>query len=526
MRRFYLIFVPLIALLLSSLIQAQQTQPCPPDYEGYLPPRLQLGGQGRVMEGGSPNRVRLSPMVNTTQTGELPPETVFDIIGGPSCNPQDEIIWWQVKTDEIEGWTAEGLLPDDYFLEPYGEPVQATWTPIPTRTPVPSPTPTITRTPLPVSPLPELETLSPDNLSQLEVLANFHGSGSDLPPFTSPDGSHLFIKQGRTFGGDPAIVYRLPDFQQLNENPIIRSDTVYYANAVSLTKFTPDGDLMVSVSPSGRIYLYQPDEDQLSVEEMIRNGYTTVRRFDLSVEGVLAIEVGESNQESGATDDVLYLRGDYGQQDAVAGYRHILLNARLSDLKFTSDGSQLIAATENSLTVYNVSNGSVENRFNYGVVPDGVIAVLPTSDREGELPTVFLSQQDYILSIDLETGAQRTYPIGVGYHAAAISFSPDGENMLVFADDDTLYMNAMVLNIETKENLYTVEMRQPLDSVEYHKSGSLLRVGIWFFDTTTWEQVYNLGDNYVQIEFTDDGKMISAYNLDAGVYQLLGVPSR
>jgi WD40 repeat protein len=526
MRRFYLIFVPLIALLLSSLIQAQQTQPCPPDYEGYLPPRLQLGGQGRVMEGGSPNRVRLSPMVNTTQTGELPPETVFDIIGGPSCNPQDEIIWWEVKTDEIEGWTAEGVFPDDYFLEPYGEPVQATWTPIPTSTPRPIPTATLTRTPLPVSPLPELETLSPDNLSELEVLANFHASGSDLPPFTSPDGGYLFIKQGRSFGGNPAIVLRLPDFQQLTVNPIIRSESVYYTNAVALAKFTREGDLLVSVGPNGRLYFYEPDKDHQSIDESIYSGYNTVRRFDVSIEGVVAIEIGESNQETGATDNVLYLRGDYGQQDAEAGYRRIPQNARLSDLKFTPDGSRLLAASENSLTVYRVSDGSVEKTFNYGVAPDGVIAVLPDSESDGSLPTVFLSQQDYVLSLDLQTGAQRTYPIGVGYYAKEITVSPDGENILVFADDDTLYMNALVLNIETKENLYTVQMRQPLDSVEYHRSGSLLRVGILFLDTATWEQVYSLGDNYLQIEFTDDGKMISSYNIDAGVYQLLGVPSR
>jgi hypothetical protein len=95
--------------------------PCPPGYTGYLPPRLQIGGKGQVIAGNDPNRVRDTPSVNGVQTGVIQPGRTFDVLNGPSCDGTG-IIWWQVAVDNLIGWTAEGLMPSTYFVEPLGGP--------------------------------------------------------------------------------------------------------------------------------------------------------------------------------------------------------------------------------------------------------------------------------------------------------------------------------------------------------------------------------------------------------------------
>ncbi|NJO84707.1 MAG: hypothetical protein HC828_19365, partial [Blastochloris sp.] len=95
--------------------------PCPPNFEGYLTPQVGVGGQGRIEPGGTPNRVRDLPGISGAQIGLINAGTVFDIIGGPSCDAQTGVIWWLVDTGALQGWTAEGVLPDDYYIEPLGE---------------------------------------------------------------------------------------------------------------------------------------------------------------------------------------------------------------------------------------------------------------------------------------------------------------------------------------------------------------------------------------------------------------------
>jgi|GEM_PF-4559266 len=46
--------------------------------------------------------------------------TEFRITGGPVC--EGGYVWWQIETTDglLRGWTAEGIRPDTYFLEPAG----------------------------------------------------------------------------------------------------------------------------------------------------------------------------------------------------------------------------------------------------------------------------------------------------------------------------------------------------------------------------------------------------------------------
>lgn len=88
---------------------------------GLLPPRLAVGEAARVIPGGVPNRLRDQPSTRGAQVGMAQPETTLTVIGWPVCDAASGIVWWQVQFGNVTGWTAEGLLPDEYFLEPVSE---------------------------------------------------------------------------------------------------------------------------------------------------------------------------------------------------------------------------------------------------------------------------------------------------------------------------------------------------------------------------------------------------------------------
>ena len=91
---------------------------CPTGYVGYLQPRLSVGMEARVGDGDFPNRLRSAATTSAQQIGLLNPGTTMAVIGGPAC--ADTFVWWQVRAGDQTGWTAEGVPPDEYFLEPTG----------------------------------------------------------------------------------------------------------------------------------------------------------------------------------------------------------------------------------------------------------------------------------------------------------------------------------------------------------------------------------------------------------------------
>jgi hypothetical protein len=95
-----------------------QSSNCPAGYAGYLAPRLQVGGQAQLIAGETPNRLRMEPSVNAQQIGLIQPGDMVYVIGEPSCDEASQIVWWKVGDMAVAGWTAEGQLPNHYFLMP------------------------------------------------------------------------------------------------------------------------------------------------------------------------------------------------------------------------------------------------------------------------------------------------------------------------------------------------------------------------------------------------------------------------
>ncbi len=79
-----------------------------------LPPRLVVGGSGRVTPG-LPNNLRQGPGSSTAYVGEIPPGGQFTVLEGPTCG--SGMSWWKVNYNGTIGWTPEGIYPE-YWVEP------------------------------------------------------------------------------------------------------------------------------------------------------------------------------------------------------------------------------------------------------------------------------------------------------------------------------------------------------------------------------------------------------------------------
>lgn len=178
------LMIPVVPLL------AQRAgEGCPPDFAGLLAPRLVAGEGARVVPGGAPNRLRDAPSLNAAQIGAADPGTPVDVLDGPVCDVAGGVVWWQVRAGEVVGWTAEGVLPDDFFLEPVPG----------IRSAVPTPT----------FPAPVPGQITPENAANLDVLQELP-FGSRVALF-APDGSQLALSNN--FG---AFVYALPTFERID----------------------------------------------------------------------------------------------------------------------------------------------------------------------------------------------------------------------------------------------------------------------------------------------------------------------
>ncbi|MEM6527576.1 MAG: SH3 domain-containing protein [Chloroflexota bacterium] len=92
---------------------------CPPNFEGYLPPRIRAGAvTAQVQLGGFPNTLRSLPTTQSDRVGQVQPGRRLDrVIQGPRCG--DGFMWWQIDIDGRVGWTAESSAEDnEYYLEP------------------------------------------------------------------------------------------------------------------------------------------------------------------------------------------------------------------------------------------------------------------------------------------------------------------------------------------------------------------------------------------------------------------------
>ena len=92
---------------------------CPPEYAGFLPPRIGLGMlNAQVVSESLPNRLRAQPSYQAEIVSQLEPRSIIDeVLDGPACNAPH--IWWQVRAGGQVGWTVESDFNAwHYYLAP------------------------------------------------------------------------------------------------------------------------------------------------------------------------------------------------------------------------------------------------------------------------------------------------------------------------------------------------------------------------------------------------------------------------
>lgn len=79
--------------------------------------RLSEGMNARVtFTDGRPLNVRSGPGFSNEVITQLPEGEEFWIVSRPEC--ADEVVWWKISLEGVEGWVAEGE-GDDYYIEPW-----------------------------------------------------------------------------------------------------------------------------------------------------------------------------------------------------------------------------------------------------------------------------------------------------------------------------------------------------------------------------------------------------------------------
>lgn len=178
---------------------------CPPEYEGFAEPTLEVGRFGLVRAAADPVRLRESFSEQSPIMDTVPGMSRFYVLAGPECTIGG-FVWWQIEWDGQVGWIAESRLGEYYFVDPL-QPSEvsaeipptpsptvtptATLTPTftptftptltPTATFTPTFTPSLTPTPAPRLPAPDARPeITADNAADLSLITTLLIAGDDV----------------------------------------------------------------------------------------------------------------------------------------------------------------------------------------------------------------------------------------------------------------------------------------------------------------------------------------------------------
>ncbi len=90
---------------------------------GGLTPQLRVDMFAVVTSEGSPLRIRSDPRVEDGNVlSQMNEGTRMRIVGGPVCDDDDQLTWWQIQApNQPNGWAAESRRsPDEYYIAPEG----------------------------------------------------------------------------------------------------------------------------------------------------------------------------------------------------------------------------------------------------------------------------------------------------------------------------------------------------------------------------------------------------------------------
>ncbi|NDJ62243.1 MAG: SH3 domain-containing protein [Chloroflexi bacterium] len=360
---------------------------CPAGFAGYLPPRLTVGGQARVEDGGVPNRLRTAPSRDAEQIGVINSGEIVPVIGGPSCDTEASIVWWQVNAGGVTGWTAEGVPPDNYYLEPSGEPTGA-----------------VAASDLPL----ERALISTGTLGDLATLAILPVDAASQVAF-APDQ----IQFGLINLGVPQL-YTLPTLM-LEPNP----DLAAIRDAEALA-FSAESRYVAVGNCTEGVRLF----DQETGQTLVFAAPTTACVTDLAFSSGdhLAVVNGAAAQTNPAD-----LRVDV--YDVASNTRRfsfpITGTVPPRAVAFSPDATRL-AWLDSALHVVDLNTGVEQFNLPIGQPAGDGLAFAP-----GDNTRIAVSDGQAVRLVNTSTRFEQRFELGSGFEAASIDFSLDGSLLVV-----------------------------------------------------------------------------------------------
>lgn len=423
---------------------------CPVDFAGYLPPRLQVGGLGRIGTGGISNRLRSAPSTSAQQIGVIQPGETVSILDGPSCEAGAQIIWWRVSTRGITGWTAEGQLPGDYFLAPINSSLPA-----------------------------ERNLITIESADTLVPLTTLELQGVSSISFTA-DSTRMAL------GG-------------------LRGLTVYNLSPLELNAQLSDPGAPVTAiafSPNGRYLAYSTRNGQLQVYDTLFAVRTTIERppnnvinsldFSRDERYLLASGSGDPGGASPASPDAVL---GWEVYDLPNQTQLLQLPAQswVRNVAFSLDAT-LFAWLDTGLHVVDVKDGASVLDLTLTAPPLGGLAWRPVTEGAAAPHQVAFSDGAVIRLVDVESRVEQQFVGDPGFFPGAITFNRDGSLLAAvnLPPDGATVASTVNLFDATTGDLIASTPLPPSSAMQFSPDGTLLVIG-------TPDEVILLGVDVAQL---------------------------
>jgi hypothetical protein len=346
---------------------------CPAGFVGYLPPKLEVGGYGRIGTGGTPNRLRDQPSVNGTQIGLIQPGTTIEIIDGPFCEDQSHIIWWRVDDHGTQGWTAEGQLPNNYFLSPSAATLPA-----------------------------ERDLITPDTADTLVPLTSISLAG--VRSISIPR-EQKWIALG---GQSGLAVY---DLATLN----LVANLGDISAPVTAVAFSPDARWLAYATQNGRLTVI--DTQTQARTYLIETGSSRINGLAFDSNGNLI--AGTGSPTGGASG---------WEEFALPGGNSLLKPAAESWVRgvgFSPDGT-LFAWVDTTLHVVQLPGGAALGTFALQTPGNGGLAWRPSPAGVQPTRQIAFTDGTRVRLENLDTKAEQVYEDDASFTPGAVAFNSDG----------------------------------------------------------------------------------------------------
>lgn len=418
-----------------TLLQQQNATPqpgnCPADFEGYLPPRLNPGGQARIGLGGVSNRLRAAPNANAEQIGVILPGSTVLILDGPSCEEASHIIWWRVDDNGTVGWTAEGVLPEDYFLDPVGESLPS-----------------------------ERSLITTDNVDALTLLATVSQSGVNSIGFSS-DGRLMAV------GGRSGLaVY---DMTTLSLRTALGDVSV----PVLDLDFSPDGRYLAYTALDGRLFVRDLNNTVAGPTTLVNPANDRHANIDFNPAARTLLASGGGPPLSALLLSPMWRFYELpSEQEVLVQETDDWVRA----VAFSPDGT-LFAWMDSSVHVVEISEGAVTPVVTLALeeVPLQGLAWQPNAPGEEPLHALAFADGAMVRLVDLDLNTEQTFLGDAGFLPQALSFNQDG-TLLAAMDvptNDTTGSTVNIFSVDT-EDVLTSTLLDASRALRFSPDGTLL----------------------------------------------------